>query len=461
MRSAGFRFFTVGLLALLMFVPLFFAGEIVGSRADYSDQTIREVGREWGGEQVISGPQLRVPVEGPVTRNEQIEVTNPETGAIEYRTVERTETGAKAPIYLLPNTFTADVTTETEIRSRGIFNVPVFTAEAEIGARFTIPDLANQLSEGDRILWDRATLEVGISANNALRGETVLLVDGKTSPLEPSQRNNYGTIYSAVGDPRENTDYALSLRFNGAERLFFAPVGRSSQVTLASDWPHPSFTGAFLPDSSEISAAGFTARWSIPHLARALPQISRADVDGEARYLSFGVRYFQPNDFYQKAYRAARYGILFIALTFLTVLLIENRQEKPAHPVQYILIGLAQSTFVLLMVAYAEQIGFGPAYLLSSGATIALLTMYGAVGLGLGRRTLVLCLTLVLLYGVLYLILQSADYALLAGSTLAFLALAGTMYATRNEDWYGPPREGKKRSFWGGKAPETAAPPPA
>ena len=163
------------------------------------------------------------------------------------------------------------------------------------------------------------------------------------------------------------------------------------------------------------------------------------------------MQFFQPNDFYQKAYRAARYGILFIALTFLTVLLIEIRHEKKAHPVQYVLIGLAQAIFVLLMVAYAEQIGFAYAYLLASVATVGLITFYGLIGLKLGRRTWVLGTMLVVLYALLYLILRSADYALLAGSTLAFAALGGTMIATRNEDWSGPPSTGKAR-FWGRKA---------
>jgi len=237
--------------------------------------------------------------------------------------------------------------------------------------------------------------------------------------------------------------------------VMVSPVGRNSVITMESDWPHPSFAGAFLPDGSQVSDAGFTARWTIPHLARNLPQMSRDDNDRVARAEALGVRFFQPNDFYQKAYRAARYGILFIALTFLSVLLIENRQGAPAHPVQYILIGLAQSVFVLLMVAYAEQIGFGAAYALSAGATVLLLVLFGAWGLKLGRRTLVLGLMLVVLYGVLYLILQSADYALLAGSTLAFGALAGTMYATRNEDWYGPPKAAgvpRKGGWFGGRA---------
>lgn len=63
------------------------------------------------------------------------------------------------------------------------------------------------------------------------------------------------------------------------------------------------------------------------------------------------------------------------------MLLIEGTREKPVHPVQYILIGLAQAIFTLLMLAYAEQIGFGPAYLASAGgAVIVLLTLFASWG---------------------------------------------------------------------------------
>jgi inner membrane protein len=138
---------------------------------------------------------------------------------------------------------------------------------------------------------------------------------------------------------------------------------------------------------------------------------------------------------------------LFIGLTFLTVLLVENRAQRPVHPVQYVLIGLVQALFAVLMVAYAEQIGFGAAYALAGGATIALLTGYGAFGLGLGRRSLVLGAALMVFYAILYLILQSTDYALLAGGSLAFAALAGTMVMTRNEDWFSAPASQRRAVF--------------
>ncbi|MFQ6551497.1 cell envelope integrity protein CreD [Aestuariibius insulae] len=458
LRSSGIRFLIVGLLALLMFIPLFFVGAIIDERADYSRQTARSIGAEWGGAQEIVGPHLIIPVEGPVTRRvpvEEVETAGATTtgrvresaGALE--TVEITVTDRKAPLYVFPDKLTLDGTSETSIRSRGIFEVPVYNSVLDLDFDFDLSALEKAVGSEDTILWSEAQVVLGVSNNRALRGEAVLRGDDTEYPLDPrvSSGSDQPGVASAIGDPRRIDAFSLSLGVNGAGSLHFTPVARTTTVTLQSDWPHPSFTGAFLPDSREITEDGFTASWVIPHLARNLPQISRNNFEQEARNISFGVQYYEPNDFYQKTYRAARYGILIISLTFLTVLLIEGRSGKPAHPVQYILIGLAQSLFVLLMVAYAEQIGFGPAYLLSSAATIGLLTLFGATALKLGKRAAVLGALLTLLYAVLYLILRSTDYALLAGATLAFAALAGTMIATRNEDWYGPPRD-KKPGGW-------------
>jgi len=454
MRAIGTRFLIVGLLALLMFIPLFFVSAVIDDRANFSRQAVQEVGAEWGGTQLLSGPVLVIPVEGPVTITETISIPDPATGQTRQEPQTRTEIRPRPPVYLLPQEYALDIATETQIRSRGIFDVTVYTGEARARFDFDTEAATGLLGEGERILWDQASLRVTVTENRALRGDTGLSVDGRDVPLEP-RADGIGGVTAALGDPREAGEFALTLGFNGAADLAATPMGRTSVVTMTSDWPHPSFFGAFLPDASTIDESGFEASWTIPHLARPLPQAAREDFDGIARQSSaFGVRFFQPNDFYSQAYRAARYGILFIALTFLTVLLIEGRSGKPTHPVQYILIGLAQSIFVLLMVSYAEQIGFGPAYALSAAATTILLTMFGALGLKLGRRSAVLAIMLAVTYGVLYLILRSADYALLAGSTLAFLALALTMYMTRNEDWYGAPREGPRRPWFGGNSPE-------
>jgi inner membrane protein len=452
MRDAiGIRFLIVGLLTLLMFIPLFFVSEIVQSRKFYSEDTLRDVGREWGGEQIISGPVLVVPVEETVDHITSEDVVDPITGEVKLdengnvvsKRVMQRVTQRRAPIYIYPGQFDVAIDTQTQVRHRGIFNVPVYQADLSVEFDFPTDQIADMAVNEEVILWDETAMMVDLSNNAALRGVAVLTLDGKEFPLEPiaSSENGAG-ITAAIGDPRSYGKYDLHLGLNGAQSLMIAPVGRQTAITVTSDWSNPSFGGAFLPDGSDVSEEGFSATWTIPHLARTLPQLSRENYAQTLRRdMAFGVDFIEPNDFYQKSYRAAKYAILFIALTFLTVLLIEKGTTRPAHPVQYLLIGLAQSIFVLLMVAYSEQFGFAMAYGISAGATIVLLTFFGHFGLNLGKRTAVLALMLLVLYGVLYLILQSEDYALLAGATLAFVALAATMYFTRNEDWYGP--EGK------------------
>ncbi|EPX87562.1 Inner membrane protein involved in colicin E2 resistance [Rubellimicrobium thermophilum DSM 16684] len=460
MPSAGARFLIVGLLTLLMAVPLFLAGAVVLDRANTAESTRDALGREWGGPQTLAGPVLLVPVEGPVTRIESQPPADPVAGAPAAEPVVVAARGPAEPVLLMPERLDLSATLSTETRRRGLFAVPVFVADVAVSAAFDPSRVEAALAPGERALWDEAVLRFGLGANAGLRGETVMEADGVVLPLEPygppgpasATSRPEGGIEAAIGAAaRDLAEVRLSLRLNGAQEMQVAPVGRVSAVRLSGDWPDPSFAGAFLPDSRTVSAQGFEAEWTIPHLARALPQVMR----GQGQPLAaerFGVTLIEVNDFYQKAWRAARYNILFIALTFLTVLLIEKR-DRPTHPVQYLLIGLAQALFVLLMVAYAERIGFTPAYLLAAGATVALLVLFGATALRLGLRTLVLLAALLALYAVLYLILRSADLALLAGTTLAFGALAVTMVLTRNETWWG------QGGRWGLRAP-AAEPPP-
>lgn len=467
-RSAGVRFIVVGVLALLMFIPLGLVGEIVQDRSRYSETTIRDISREWGGAQLINGPVMVIPVTEDVTYDRKREAVDPTTGRtlrdaennIVYEHYSETVTESRAPVFLYPRRLDIDASTQTQIRHRGIFEVPVYTAEVALGFDFDTDLISGTVRNGQVVHWTDAELRVYLNSNRALRGEAVLEADAKPLALEPipETNNNRTGIFSVLGDPRKLNVFELRLSMNGAQNFGATAVGRTSRVNISSDWPDPSFYGSFLPDGSEISDDGFSASWTVPHLARSLPQVSREDhANTAANGASMQVRFITTNDFYQKAWRSARYGILFIALTFLTILLLDRSAERPAHPVQYLLVGLAQSIFVLLMLAYSEQIGFTGAYLLAAGATITLLTLFGATALKLKRRTFVLFGMLVTVYAVLFFILQSADFALLAGATLAFLALALTMWMTRNEDWHGPERKSRWSLFKPSQSPPSQA----
>ncbi|MDU3888085.1 MAG: inner membrane CreD family protein, partial [Serratia liquefaciens] len=98
--------------------------------------------------------------------------------------------------------------------------------------------------------------------------------------------------------------------------------------------------------------------------------------------------------------------------------------------------GAALVLFYLILLAFSEHFGFATAYLLASLACSGLIAFYlSAVLRGRLRGTL-FAASLLMLYGVLYLLLQSEDNALVLGAGLLFAILAGIMLLTRKLDWY-------------------------
>ena len=133
--------------------------------------------------------------------------------------------------------------------------------------------------------------------------------------------------------------------------------------------------------------------------------------------------------------RAAKYGFLFIGFTFAAFLMFDVVGGVRVSAVEYLLVGAGLVLFFVLLLAFAEVIGFTAAYLVASAAIIGLITAYSAAVLKSWRRAWYIGGLLVALYAVLYILLSLEAYSLLIGSLLLFAALAGVMYATRNLDW--------------------------
>ena len=134
--------------------------------------------------------------------------------------------------------------------------------------------------------------------------------------------------------------------------------------------------------------------------------------------------------------RATKYSILFISLTFLAFFMYEILGGLRIHAMQYLLVGLAIALFYLLLLSFAEIIGFLPAYLTAATATTALVTSYCFSVLKAKKRAFSIATLLATLYGYLYILLQMDQYSLLLGSVLLFGVLAVIMYLTRNLDWH-------------------------
>jgi inner membrane protein len=107
------------------------------------------------------------------------------------------------------------------------------------------------------------------------------------------------------------------------------------------------------------------------------------------------------------------------------------------HPAQYILVGMAQIIFYLLLLSFAERIGFGLGFLIAGIASVGLLSANAGWIFASRRQGFRALAIFSLLYLLIYLLLRLEDNALLVGALDSFAAVAVAMYFTRNLDWYG------------------------
>jgi inner membrane protein len=229
----------------------------------------------------------------------------------------------------------------------------------------------------------------------------------------------------------DGLDFDLPMVIRGSGSLMFLPLGETTRAAIRSSWPHPSFVGDVLPASRSIETTGFNAEWTIPLLNRSYPQAWNACDAVDLEEVEAGVRLFEPVALYDMVTRAVKYGLLFIVLTFLTLGLIELVLGARLSLVQFLLIGVALALFFLILIALAEHIGFGLAYVLASTTVVAINTGYCAAILRSRPTAAIVGGVLSAIYGILYVILEAEDYALLDGTALLVAALVVTMFFTR------------------------------
>ncbi|MGB0087456.1 MAG: inner membrane CreD family protein [Rhodomicrobiaceae bacterium] len=71
-----------------------------------------------------------------------------------------------------------------------------------------------------------------------------------------------------------------------------------------------------------------------------------------------GVSFFVPIDTYELVNRAAKYGLMFLAVAFFAVLVMELTSGRRVHAVRYVFVGLAMILFYILLLSLAEHTGF-------------------------------------------------------------------------------------------------------
>jgi inner membrane protein len=437
-RSMGLKLIVVCGLAVLMIIPELFVWALVEDRTKRAADVIKEISGHVGGPQTFLGPVLAIPYSIPARSPLE---------------------SAKYGMYLVfPTKASAALKTATEERRRSLFKVPVFQADLKLDGTFDLTGVPAVAPQGAELDWSRSEIVVGVSDARGALADAMLTADGKTSTLVPAEIAQnislsgdqsplkltlFGAKAEGIARPNVQFNVTSALRFSGAQRIAVLAYGKTTHLAVQGDWPSPGFDGGFLPIARAVSSNGFTAEWSVPFIARGVRAEGQSDSITGIDATALGVSFIEVADPYQSVNRSLKYLPLFLGLVFLSYFIFEATTGKRVHPAQYILVGIAQIIFYLLLLSLAERIGFGFGFLLAGAATVILLSA-NAAWIFFSRLQGIRALAVfTLLYILIYLLLRLEDNALLVGAIASFLAVAAAMYFTRGIDWYGsPPMKG-------------------
>lgn len=444
-RSPAVKLLLAILIGLALAIPLFSVWLLVYDRQTQSQQATESITEGWGGQQSIAGPTLVIPYR----------IISSETAMENGRSVTRNRPVTRR-LTLAPETVDISTRIAPERRNRSIYEAVVYAARNDGRARFALPpDLSRHGIEPGSLDFSRAELRFAISDPRGLGASPEVSAGGSPLRLQPGGGSDGGPGFFAWIDAERLSAQPIDVRFRfdlrGNASLRLMPLAGETRWSVRSAWPHPSFTGDFLPAQRSVSDTGFAARYRIGNLALGRPLVLAGDAAptlptadrggrpiperGAGATHSATIDLMQPVDLYSRVDRSAKYGFLFIGFTFLALLMFDVVGGVRVSSVEYLLMGSALVLFFVLLLAFAEVIGFTPAYVVAAASVAGLNTAYSAAVLGSWRRAGVIGALLVALYAVLYVLLGLEAFSLLIGSLLLFAALAAVMYATRGIDW--------------------------
>jgi inner membrane protein len=411
---------------------------------------IDEVADKWSGSQTVSGPVLVIPYK-------------------KHEVIDRGKEGKEVrefieKAFFLPEQLDIIGNVKPQVLHRGIFDAVVYESSLKITSIFTQPDFKSLQIPNDNVQWKDAYMVFGISDLRGISDNPTFMLEDRSLTAEPSNNigvsvkkttkvvageYNYATTSNQPDDLTngivmkmnwENAEQFtgnvnVKLNLKGSKRLDFVAAGKTTHVKLDGKWNNPSFDGEFLPVTREVTDSGFTASWNVLHFNRPFSQ-QWTENEQELSGADFGVRLLIPVDQYQKSIRTSKYGVLIILLTFMALFLVEITQKIRIHPFQYILIGVSLIIYYTLLLSFSEHLGYNIAYIISSLATVALISMYSTTFFPNKKMAVLFSLLLIVFYTFIYVIILQQDFSLLLGSIGLFLIIGTLMYFSRKVKWY-------------------------
>ena len=451
--SILFRLGVIGFLTLVLLIPSVLIQELIQERQNRQEDVIKEIADKWSGTQLVQGPVMVLPYKTLAQQKDS-------SGKLSYEEVITN-------IYILPETLNINSKAKPEVLHRGIYDAVVYNAIVKVKGTFSSLELQKSGINPDNVQWDKVKVAIGLSDLKGLKNNPVIKLADQQYQVEPDFTSLQLFSHNLIILPNLSKDrntalpFSFDLDLRGSEALNFLHLGKTTEVKVEGEWNNPSFTGRYLPEDRKVSKNGFDATWKMPFFNRPYPQqwiaentalntviqeVSKditptltasaaINPDKQTNDAYFGVDFKLPVDQYQKTMRSAKYSILVVLLTFLSLFFTELMNKKKVHLLHYVLIGAAMVIYYALLLAFSEQVGFNSAYLIASVATVALVSGFLAVLLKDKRPALLFGSILCVFYGFIFVIIQLQDMALLFGSVGLFITVAVLMYLSTKIDW--------------------------
>ena len=396
------KIFVLALILLTANIPRWMMAELNTERAAYSAAAVSDIVEGWGNEVHLDTKTLDL--------------------YLQYGTDTFTRS-------FVPTQSATKIKVDFEERHKGIFRVPLFTARTTTNGYFVVT--AADLREKN--------ITAGYSSK---KGQVGHITGGDIVFRVENAKNLSALSFKANGKPLScysgkdylqvqlrDDDYSLPLRIEyevafearGYQFLSFNTSGKDESVELQTPWRSPSFQNS-LPQQRDISNKGTHAIWNF------------SGVDGNNNIGR--VYFYESGSVYQLSERCRKYGAFIILFLLVTFFLYEILSGERLHFMHYLLLTLPVSLFFLILLALSEHLGFDPSYWIATLLISALMSAY-LKGIGAESKIALSFAALELgIFGMIYVILQSTDYALLMGSAALLIILSAAMYLTRKIDWF-------------------------
>ena len=438
-------------LTILLLIPLKLIGNLINDRGSLYNQTIINIGNEWGKSQKIIAPVITISYKDTGINSKDSVSNASNTKAVAVVPVEK-------KFAILPEELNATIEMKDEVRQRGIYNATVYNANVKLKGYFSAKDFPEDkkvlgcVSIGltdTKALIKINKFKIGDMDLEAMSGTMAapLITNGISGQLGPEHNNTMN---------KEKIPFEIDIDFRGSRDISILPLGKKNHFEIKSNWKSPSFSGV-LPTERTIDENGFSAVWEVSNLIRNYPQIIDINNDQFSDFYQDGVVYNEYDDettysdnndentivkvalfdsvtSYTQIYRACNYGILFIGMSLVVVFIFEVVSKKVAHYVQYGVVGFSLVIFYLLLLSLSEHIGFEWSYLISSLAIVIPNSLYITSMTSSKKFGIGMFIFLSGIYAILFSILRMEQYALLTGSLLILAVLYAVMYLTKKAD---------------------------